>query len=303
MSLYRFKTFTTQYFFPEINSGEEYLYGLYSPFGGKLSRVYWYLFRKLRLVRGMTAVSISQLPFPYQDIVNLVGDEAKMSFNMGSPGIEQKISLLGLYTKRQETFFAKFSQQQAARRLTINEIEVYRKLQNTHLVPKLYNHIITENYVFIQTEYVSGVRPPCTKLDTKIIKLCLDLSHYQLSNSKTTDTGLATCLSHGDFCPWNMLEQNENIRLIDWEMASDRPLGYDLFTFITQVAMLFHPEKALTEVISENISHINFYFSNFSIKDWSPYLHDFACKRKAYEDSKGNSLRSQKYDCIINYHS
>lgn len=48
-----------------------------------------------------------------------------------------------------------------------------------------------------------------------------------------------TCLSHGDFTPWNMFSKNRQLYIYDWELAdTSRPLGFDLFHFIIQQGIL-----------------------------------------------------------------
>ena len=40
MLYYRFKTFTTSYYFPRLSKEQKFMYGLYSAYGGKLSKIY-----------------------------------------------------------------------------------------------------------------------------------------------------------------------------------------------------------------------------------------------------------------------
>ena len=68
MKLYRFKTFTTSYYFPHLDSSLQYMYGLYSPYGGRLSKIYWWLFRHSSFVRSLTSVNEKDLEFPYSKI-------------------------------------------------------------------------------------------------------------------------------------------------------------------------------------------------------------------------------------------
>lgn len=107
-------------------------------------------------------------------------------------------------------------------------------------------------------------------------------------------------LSHGDFCPWNVLVSTDQIRLIDWELAADRTLGYDLFTYICQVAILFEPEKQLLLAIDDNMGYVKEYFSSFGITDYKPYLKAFAMQKWEYEEGKGNTQLSEKYKELAN---
>lgn len=110
MKFYRFKTFTTSYYFPDLHKEQQFMYGLYSAYGGRFSKFYWFLFRKYKLVRLLTCIDEKKVPFDYQDIKAIDGTNSLMAFNMGSPGVEQKISILGQNLDNGMPFFAKFSQ-------------------------------------------------------------------------------------------------------------------------------------------------------------------------------------------------
>ena len=56
MIYFRFKTFTTSYYFPTLQTHQQYMYGLYSAYGSKLSKIYWNTFKKYNIVR--TAFSL-----------------------------------------------------------------------------------------------------------------------------------------------------------------------------------------------------------------------------------------------------
>ncbi len=296
---YRFKTFTTSYYFPGLNKDLQFMYGLYSPYGGFLSRLYWWLFRKNCIVRCLTYVKESKLPFPYDEIKQADGTDCLMAFNMGSPGVEQKISILGYDNTTGQPFFSKFSQKPAAMKLTENEIMVYQLLAETRLTPQLLGAKICEAYAYLKAEYVHGMRLKCRDLTDAIVGLCISLAAYHLDENKECD-GLLHSLSHGDFCPWNMLCHEGKIRLIDWELADERPLGYDLFTYICNASALFEPETPLIAQINRNIKYINSYFSNLGIEDCNPYLHSFAKSKYEYEASKGNFKLTESYRQLLN---
>lgn len=293
MIYYRFKTFTTSYYFPKLKTYQQYMYGLYSSYGGFLSKIYWLFFKKSAFIRSLTSLRQDQLPLPFQQIKESLGLNTLLAFNMGSPGIEQKISILGYDNELKQPFFAKFSQKEAAKALTINEIKIYQLLDNTRLTPKLLHYQITDEYVCLKAEYIQGERPKNRQLNQQIVDLCLKLKDYHIEN-KNKDN-LKYSLSHGDFCPWNMLVSNGYISLIDWELAKERPLGYDLFTFICQVSNLFEPEKNLLRTIDQNISFIQCYFKQCDIPDYLPYLKAFAQEKAEYEKTKNNIQLYNKY--------
>ncbi len=299
MPLYRFKTFTTSYYFPKIERGQEYMYGLYSAYGSLPSKILWWLFRNVSLVRQIFAVSEENVDFPLETIRTLDGTKSKMAFNMGSPGVEQKISILGWNEEEQKPFFAKFSQSERARKLTKNEIRLYTLLKDTGLTPELYSYKESDEGIYLKTECLKGKRPANMDVNNEIVDLALKLSPYHLKDAGENENGLRTSLSHGDFCPWNILVVNGKMRLIDWEVADERPLGFDILTYICQISLLFHPEKELSTVIDENRAILERYFNAVGISDYTPYLHAFAKEKIAYEISKEHEDTAEKFRKLL----
>ena len=299
MRYYKFQTFTTSYYFPYLDARHQYMYGLYSPYGGGIEKIYWWMFKHVRMVRMLTSVSENCLDFPYTKIKRADGNDTMMSFNMGSPGVEQKISILGYDHTLNIPFFAKFSEKPKARELTRNEIKIYRMLDGTGLTPKLLKSVEAEDYVFLKAEYIKGSRPKSRQMTNEILQLCQPLANYHLTDKEADESGLKMSLSHGDFCPWNVLVSEDSIRLIDWELAADRTLGYDLFTYICQVSILFEPEKPLELAVDQNLEYVKAYFSALGIADFKPYLKAFAKQKWEYEESKENKLLSGKYKELL----
>ena len=296
MMYYRFSTFTTSYYFPEITEETQFLYGLYSPYGGKLSRYYWRKFQQSPFVRSLTSINEQQLPFPYTTIRSLVDAEAILSFNMGSPGDAQKISILGYLPSTQHPFFAKFAQKNEAMRMSKHEIDVLNTLREIGLVPELYESRIADDYVYLQTEYVQGHRPYDTLLNDKVVDLLIQLSVFHYPKTNIGDKGLQTCLSHGDFCPWNMLVQPDgSLRMIDWEMADERIVGYDIFTWLLNVAGLVTGKIPLYHIIEKNRKHIMRYFNALSIRDYTPYLRCYVEQRQAFFKQCNKKHSSEMY--------
>src|SRR5690554_6068669 len=109
MNYFKFSTYTTQYYFPKINKETKFLYKLYSPYNSLKAKVYWYLFRNSYCLRYFNKISKLELPSKLLLILNIEQDKSLMSFNMGTPGEEQKVSILGYDKETQRKFFAKFS--------------------------------------------------------------------------------------------------------------------------------------------------------------------------------------------------
>ncbi|MFT3752808.1 MAG: aminoglycoside phosphotransferase family protein [Paludibacter sp.] len=118
-------------------------------------------------------------------------------------------------------------------------------------------------------------------MDDKILTILFSLSNQQVKSSKVYNSSVRTCFAHGDFCPWNMLDNQGRISVFDWELAGVYPLGYDLFTCIFQYECLINKNIKFDLIVTENSELIQKYFRHFEIDNWIPYLHEFA-KLKAW---------------------
>lgn len=298
MKYYRFKTFRTSYYFPETDSRSSFLYGVYHPYGSLPVKFYWKLFTSCKWIRSLSAVSESQLDFPYQTIMELCPSNAIVSFNLGTPGNEQKISMLGYIPEEENSFFAKYSTREKAKALSRNEIRVLRELEGKNLSPVLYDVKDNDEEVFFITSRVCGQAYVSFELSEQILDILISLGSVKLEEDSINE--LVTCLSHGDFCPWNMLQNGTEIRLIDWEMAANRPLGYDLFLFIIHTHLVMGAdERKIRILLKENANYILKYFNAFNISDYRPYLLSFLTTRLKDEQEKGHTQMVTHYQQIL----
>lgn len=293
MRYYKFKTFRTDYYFPDSSGECPFLYGVYHPYGGFIVKLYWRLFKTCHLIRRFLSVDEKDLNLPYDSIRGLCPKGALLSFNLGTPGVGQKVSMLG-HTQESGDFFAKYSVKPHAKSLTRNEIRILMDLDGKGLAPRMISHDDTSEYVFLMTECVKGEAWTSFALSDEIMNLLFKMS--VIGFSEPSAKGLKHCLSHGDFCPWNMLKDEYGIRLIDWEMAQGRPLGYDLFTFLIQVPLLLgHRVDDVTQKVGKSELRIREYFSRCGVEDYGPYLDAFINDRLLEEGRKGHSRLLTSY--------
>lgn len=298
MKYYRFKTFRTSYYFPETDSRSRFLYGIYHPYGSLPVKLYWKLFTSCRWIRSLSAVEESQFDFPYRTIMRLCPSNAIVSFNLGTPGDEQKISMLGYIPGEGKSFFAKYSTKEKAKALSRNEIRVLRELEGKNISPVLYDIKDNDEEVFFVTSRVCGQAYSSFELSEQILDILISLGSVKLEDKSVNE--LAICLSHGDFCPWNMLQNGAEIRLIDWEMAANRPLGYDLFLFIIHTHLVMGADEGKIRILlKENINYILKYFNAFNISDYRPYLLSFLTTRLKEEREKGHTQMVTHYQQIL----
>lgn len=299
MNIYKFHTYRTDYYFPDYHKSNRFLFGLYHPYNRYpfrlfIVRIYWWLFKHCFILRRKFIVRNPDDEFPYSEILRMCPKGSTMSFNMGSPGIEQKISMLG-HARDGGYFFAKYSTLPAAKELSRNEIKYLSILKDSGLVPRIIDYKDDEKYVFFRTECVEGSNPREASMNEAILNLTIEISRHNLR-----DGDLKVSLSHGDFTPWNVtISPDGEYKMIDWEMASERELGYDIFTYIIHVGSLLSPNLSFMQLINEDRKYINRYFAYFGISDWSLYLRAFAKRRIMYENNKNEVERAKKYECLL----
>lgn len=298
MKYYRFKTFRTSYYFPKTDSRSRFLYGVYHPYGSLPVKLCWKLFTSCKWVRTLSVVDENQLDFPYRTIMDMCPANALVSFNLGTPGDEQKISMLGYIPGEDKSFFAKYSTKDKAKALSKNEIWVLRELEGRNLSPVLLDVKENDEEVFFVTSRVCGNAYSSFELSEEILDILISLGSVKLEDGIGNE--LAFGLSHGDFCPWNMLQDGTKIRLIDWEMAANRPLGYDLFLFIIHTHLVMGAdEKRILALLKENTNYITKYFNAFNISDYRPYLLSFLTARLKDEQDKAHQQMVKRYQQIL----
>lgn len=211
--------------------------------------------------------------FPYSKIMEMMPQGSVVSFNMGTPGEEQKISMLGIEANGNR-FFSKYSEKIEAMVLSRHEIKMLESLKSQDIAPKLYDYCEDEGFVFFRTSCIEGRTLHNLRLNEGITDLAIRISQLSVM-SKNVNEGLEMAFSHGDFTPWNILQNRNEYKIIDWEKAQYRTLGFDIFFFLYQIHKIFNHDKSLENVIEENECFITRYFNTFGIDDRNPYMKAF----------------------------
>jgi len=295
MKLYQFKTRTTSYYFPKLTTESTFIYSLYGNYGGKIAHLLWWLFTHSASYRGLNNVDSDTIP-EMNSVEALLGNDVVYGVNLGTPGPDQKKSILGYDANRR--FFAKFASKERAMALSRNEIKVYQTLAETGLVPKLYDYNDTAEYVYLKCECISGehVHEADRKQVMEILEKMRGL-HYaegeELQAISDGYNGLKTCFAHHDFCPWNMIDVDGKLHVIDWEMATELVWGYDLFTFLLQTEFLVGTGLSGLQVVEKERAWIDEYFEGL---DWKPYI-------KAFVEDKVNFFSVGQNDLLLSKYS
>ena len=298
MKYFYIHPFKPQYFFPKGFKKYAVFQDFFSPYS-KVGRISWFLFTRFSLYRLLFAKKNIETFIPEKNIRKIIGEDAVMVFNTGTKGPEQKITALGIDNNYE--FFIKYGETVIAKENVSNEHFTLKQISHLDFVPKVLDFYSADAQVLLKTNVLKGVRLLMTTLDYNIINQLITIASQKVECIKTTQSTLKTCFAHGDFCPWNMMTNNHNILIYDWEMAGNYTLGYDLFTFIFQTQFLLEPKKKIPDILKENVKLIEHYFSNFKIINWNDYLMAFTKDKITMETSKGTKGMITQYSKLLAY--
>ncbi|MDP4238373.1 MAG: aminoglycoside phosphotransferase family protein [Bacteroidota bacterium] len=254
------------------------------------------------MLRTLFSTTQPEKILPIEQIKQYISPDSIMAFNLGTEGVEKKITILGVNTKTNNLFFIKYATKPIAARNVLNESIVLQQLSHLPFVPKLQLSVRQENcFTLIKTTVLQGAKMKQQPSDEQMLTILFTLSAQQLKSNREYDSDLRTCFAHGDFCPWNMLINDGNIGIYDWEMAGQYPLGYDLFTCIFQFEFLVSEKLRFNQILKENANLIQHYFSYFQITNWKPYLHKFSELKYLLESEKHNDDLIDSYFQLEKY--
>lgn len=298
MKYFYIHPFKPQYFFPQGFKKHVLFLDFFSPYS-KVGCISWFLFTKFAFYRILFSKFNIEEFIPENAIKQIVGEDAVMAFNTGTTGPEQKITGLGVINNKE--FFIKYGQTKIATANVTNEYQILKQIAHLDNVPKILDFYSDDYQVLLKTNVLEGKRLKDHPIDKSIIDQLILLSKQKVDCSKTTSSSLRTCFSHGDFCPWNMMSNIDEILLFDWEMAGCYTLGYDLFIYIFQTRFLLNPEIPIRNIVVENIKAIEYYFSHFNVSDWKPYLIAFSEEKVRLEKFKDDERLLSKYLKLLEY--
>lgn len=90
-----------------------------------------------------------------------------------------------------------------------------------------------------QWDLFQNLKKEFQAIDNKRIPVNMMRKINSIINAMPEEQKVELTLSHGDFTPWNMVENQTSIGLYDFELAStQRPKGFDYFHFIIQNGVL-----------------------------------------------------------------
>jgi len=288
MRYYYFNPISKQYYFPKGYNQYPIFAKFYQPYKVSATLI-WKIWQSSSMFRKLFSTKHPENFLPIEQLKQYVTPCSILTFNMGTKGVEKKISVLGVERSTDTAFYLKYATSVLACRNVFNEGNVLEQLSHLSFVPKLQFCIHEENrFTLIKTTVLNGEKIKYYPIDDKILSILFILSSQKIISIREYESDLMCCFAHGDFCPWNMLMNNGDIELFDWEMAGQYPLGYDLFTYIYQFEFLVKKTMRFELIIESNFNVISQYFIFFGIVDWMPYLNEFSNLKLKLEKEKNN---------------
>jgi len=297
---YYFNPFIKQYYFPKGFAKYQLFTNFYQPYTLK-GRLLWMAWLKSSVLRSFCIERNPKKVLPLINLEKYVPKKSMLAFNRGTEGVEQKTTVLGIDTENGEQFFIKYAETKLAQSNVHKEGIVLQQIQQLDFVPEILLHENNDTFTLLKTTVLQGKRHTNETVDTRIIAILKTIAIQKVSVSNAQETHLQTSFAHGDFCPWNMMNYQESIWVFDWELASNYPLGYDLFTYVFQTNSLLHPKKNIELVYQQNKETIVELFNHWEISNHIPYLVAFANIKLELERKKQNDALISAYEQLVNY--
>ncbi|GAB3041886.1 phosphotransferase [Spirosoma pulveris] len=299
MNYFHFDPFSKQYLFPEEYKKYPFLLSFYQPYT-LLGWLMWFLWRKFSVIRLFCRVKGLESILPFNIYCKYISANSIVAFNLGTPGTEQKTTILGIDKLTGEKFFIKYATRPLALSNVKKEALVLSHLTDLPFVPKLLASVSDPDYTLIKTNVFDGVKVTTQNIEDQLLSILSKLAKQGVSLPQD-DYSLDTCFAHGDFCPWNMIVCEDKLFVYDWEMATYYPLGYDLFTYVFQTSFLLQPRISIESILEKNKGLLNLYFQDLEIDTWHPYLLSFAQIKLEAEIKKKNIKLITHYESLRNY--
>ncbi|MCM8568757.1 phosphotransferase [Gramella jeungdoensis] len=258
------------------------------------------MFRKIGLFRLLLAKDNIEAYIPDKRIRSVIGKNVLIAFNRGTIGPERKVT--GLCMEKKRKFFIKYADSKIAIDNVRNEHFVLKQLNDFHFVPKVIAYDEGDDFALLQTTVLSGEKINTSRLTKEILNRLIEINNLKvITSDKTNNNNEYYCFAHGDFCPWNLMINEGEILIYDWELAGNYPVGYDFFTYLFQTNFLLNPKKDIGSILSEGRENLEYYFDKIKVANWKDQLIEFAEIKIDKESKKANSLLKKHFENLLDY--
>ena len=256
------------------------------------SKIMWFLWIKYKPIRRFFKVRYGELP-KFFNIINakLNLQKYNLQINTGTIGIEQKMTIFA--SNFDQKLFIKAGCSKIAQLLIENETEKLKFIGTRLGVPSVIESYVSPDVTFLVMEALDAHKTNVTTLNSAVFNYISEiktLGDYSLKND------VFYCFAHGDCCPWNFLEKKDgSLVLIDWELSTEHPIGYDLITYIFQTAFLLRPKDSVSDIYNENEHWILNYYQKLNILNFQDYFTKIVELKIQFESQKQSSLLLRRW--------
>jgi len=294
--IYYFPFWRKQFFFHKNAGAYSVLLSFYHPYVF-LAKVCWFSWVKIPFVKYLFSANSRDLPISVQAFEEILGTTEKWVWviNKGSEGPFQKTTGLFINALRPtEKLFLKYGKSAEAISLIKNEIKVLQQLYDYEFASKIIQYKMDDDMAYFTSTVFTAQKYSGETMNTKLLDFIIKMNAIYPVALNSYD-GFYYGFGHGDFCPWNLLTDKENIIVVDWEMGGNYLIGHDLFTFVFQSSFLLHPNRTVEEIYSDNKIWFVLFFNHFAITNYSDYLVKFASVKVQDKTISGSKALLEKY--------
>ena len=265
----------------------------YHPYN-KIAALVWLVMLRFTFINRLTSLPFKNLPDHVKQIIARIDlPQASFQINCGTKGPDQKLTVIRHQDSKEEFFKIAYSER--GNELVKNEFEILSSLKGKFNSPLAIDYYMHNEYCYLQTQKIEAEKFKYNQIGIDVFNVLLSISSHEISQVNE----FVYAFQHGDFCPWNLLKNGAVIHVIDWELAGQYPLGFDLFTYIFQTSFLLQPDLSNAEIFASNKTWLNKYFNNFKVESWVDYLNAFIAIKLKHEGKKDvSSLLYKKYKLL-----
>lgn len=240
----------------ELNGGIPYLRKTVAPYNTKLTILLYALpfipWKILKIARLGFFAKVNLQP----TVAEAVPESHRFNILVGTYDEAQKIVLQCFSKEMKSCTYVKVGNQGSAKQME-REIEFLRhspQYKSFSIPQQTSSLLLREGALFniLITKDFQGERivPLLSKELLRITK--------EIAGEPIEIDGELYSFSHGDFTPWNVRSNGNNITVFDWEHCGLRPVGYDAAYFIIMVEIALH-KRSFDEAFKIAQAQINKY--------------------------------------------
>lgn len=277
--------------------------------------------------------SLFTVIFPYRMLIEDISLEKNMGqpeltasiIYTGAPGKFQKFSIQFMNQDYEIQHYLKLATREDAIERIKNEEKALKYLNKQNfssmVVPRLIEIIYEEKFYGILQENI--IHKNIMNLDISYLDITVINELYEVSKISYTTVGeysakilrefslhekledykeclftlkdrqIELVISHGDYIPWNRFIDDSEVKVIDWEMYSYRPIFYDIYFYIIHKAILID-DMDIEDIFLDSLNYFK-KINNIDYNERTKIIYLFLISLEIYVHyKKNNQINDEK---------